>query len=124
MDDGSRLPWIIAIANLFFAAYFAAAETAFSSVSRNKIKTAAERGDPRAKSALWVLDHFDRAISTLLIGTNIVHIAAASLVTVAVTRRWGLSAVTLSTVLTTIAVSWRSTVRMDIVRHSVLAIAC
>ena len=104
MDDGSRLPWIIAIANLFFAAYFAAAETAFSSVSRNKIKTAAERGDPRAKSALWVLDHFDRAISTLLIGTNIVHIAAASLVTVAVTRRWGLSAVTLSTVLTTIAV--------------------
>ena len=104
MDDGSRLPWIIAIANLFFAAYFAAAETAFSSVSRNKIKTAAERGDPRAKSALWVLDHFDRAISTLLIGTNIVHIAAASLVTVAVARRWGLSAVTLSTVLTTIAV--------------------
>ena len=104
MDDGSRLPWIIAIALLFFAAYFAVAETAFASVSRNKIKTAADRGDPRGKSALWVLDRFDRAISTLLIGTNIVHIAAASLVTVAVTRRWGLSAVTLSTVLTTIAV--------------------
>ena len=104
MDDGSRLPWIVAIALLFVAAYFAVAETAFSSVSRNKVKTAAERGDPRAKTALWVLDHFDRAISTLLIGTNIVHIAAASLVTVAVTRRWGLGAVTLSTVLTTIAV--------------------
>ena len=104
MDDGSRLPWIIAIALLFFAAYFAVAETAFASVSRNKIKTAADRGDPRGKSALWVLDRFDRAISTLLIGTNIVHIAAASLVTVAVTRRWGLSAVTLSTILTTIAV--------------------
>jgi CBS domain containing-hemolysin-like protein len=104
MDDGSRLPWIIAIALLFFAAYFAVAETAFASVSRNKIKTAADHGDPRGKSALWVLERFDRAISTLLIGTNIVHIAAASLVTVAVTRRWGLSAVTLSTVLTTIAV--------------------
>ena len=104
MDDGSRLPWIIAIALLFFAAYFAVAETAFASVSRNKIKTAADHGDPRGKSALWVLDRFDRAISTLLIGTNIVHIAAASLVTVAVTRRWGLSAVTLSTILTTIAV--------------------
>ena len=104
MDDGSRLPWIIAIALLFAAAYFAVTETAFSSVSRNKVKTAAERGDPRARTALWVLDHFDRAISTLLIGTNIVHIAAASLVTVAVTRRWGLGAVTLSTILTTIAV--------------------
>ena len=104
MDDGSRLPWIIAIGFLFFAAYFAVAETAISSVSRNRIKTEAERGDPRAKTALWVLDNFDRAISTILIGTNIAHLAAASLVTVAVTRRWGLSAVTLSTVLTTIAV--------------------
>ena len=104
MDDGSRLPWIIAIGFLFFAAYFAVAETAISSVSRNRIKTDAERGDPRAKTALWVLDNFDRAISTLLIGTNIAHLAAASLVTVAVTRRWGLNAVTLSTALTTIAV--------------------
>ena len=104
MDDGSRLPWIIAIVFLFSAAYFAVAETAFASVSRNKIKTGAERGDPRAKTALWVLDHFDRAISTLLIGTNIAHIAAASLVTVAVTRRWGLNAVTLSTFVTTLVV--------------------
>ena len=104
MDDGSRLPWILAILLLFCAAYFALAETAFASASRAKIKTAADRGDNRARSALIVLDRFDRAISTILIGTNIVHIAAASLVTVAVTRRWGLSAVTLSTVLTTIVV--------------------
>ena len=104
MDDGSRLPWIIAIVFLFFAAYFAVEETAFASVSRNKIKTAAERGDPRAKTALWVLDHFDRAISTLLIGTNITHLAAASLVTVAVTRRWGLNAVSVSTIITTIVI--------------------
>ena len=104
MDDGSRLPWIIAIALLFFAAYFAVAETAFASVSRNKIKTAADRGDPRGKSALWVLDRFDRAISTLLIGTNLAHIAAAAIVTVAVTRRWGLGAVSLSTLLTTVVV--------------------
>ncbi len=104
MDDGSRLPWIIAIAFLLIAAYFAVAETAFAAASRNKLKTAADRGDPSAESALWVLDRFDRAISTILIGTNIAHLAAASLVTVAVTRRWGLNAVTLSTVLTTIAV--------------------
>ncbi len=104
MDDGSRLPWIIAILLLFCAAYFAVAETAFASASRNKIKTAADRGDASAKNALYVLDHFDRAISTILIGTNITHIAAASIVTVAVTRRWGLSAVSLSTILTTIVV--------------------
>ena len=104
MDGDSRLPFILAILLLFCAAYFAVAETAFASASRNKIKTAADRGDSRAESALYVLDHFDRAISTLLIGTNIVHIAAASLVTVAVTRLWGLNAVSISTIVTTIVV--------------------
>lgn len=104
MDDGSRLPWIIAIILLFCAAYFAVTETAFASASRSKIKTAADRGDGRAKKALYVLDNFDRAISTLLICTNIVHIATASIVTVAVTRLWGLSAVSISTIATTIVV--------------------
>ncbi|MBR5093491.1 MAG: HlyC/CorC family transporter [Oscillospiraceae bacterium] len=107
MDGDSRsywLPFVAAAALLFCAAYLAVAETAFASCSRNKIKTAAERGDSRAEQALGVLDNFDRAISTLFIGTNIVHIAAASLVTVAVTRLWGLSAVSLSTIVTTIVV--------------------
>ena len=104
MDDGSRLPWIIAVLLLLCAAYFAVAETAFASASRNKLKASADRGDPRAEKALDVLDHFDRAITTILIGTNIVHLAAASIVTVAVTRRWGLGAVSLSTLITTVAV--------------------
>ena len=51
-----------------------------------------------------MLDNFDLAISTLLICTNIVHIAAASIVTLAVTRKWGVSAVSLSTIITTIVV--------------------
>jgi len=104
MDDGSRLPWILAIALLFAAAYFALAETAFASVSRSRIRTLFERGDARAERAQAVLDDFDRAITTILIGTNIAHLSIASLVTVAVTRRWGLSAVSLSTLITTLAV--------------------
>ena len=104
MDEGSRLSWIIAILLVFAAAYFAVTETAFASASRSKLKTAADRGDGRAKKALYVLDNFDRAISTLLICTNIVHIATASIVTVAVTKLWGLSAVSISTIITTIVV--------------------
>lgn len=104
MDDGSRLPWLIAIALLFCAAFFAVAETAFASSSRSKLKAAADRGEAGAESALYVMDNFDRAITTLLICTNIVHISAAAIVTVAVTKRWGLSAVSLSTVITTIVV--------------------
>jgi len=89
---------------LLCAAYFAVAETSFASCSRIRIRNRAEKGDAKAVSALWVLDHFDRAISTILIGTNIVHISTASIVTVTVTRLWGLSWVTLSTIVTTIVV--------------------
>ena len=104
MDDGSRLPWIIAVLLLFCAAFFAVSETAFASCPKSRIKAAAERGDGRAKTALFILDEFDKAISTLLICTNIVHIATASIVTVAVTKLWGLSAVSVSTIITTIVV--------------------
>ena len=104
MDDGSRLPWIIAVLLLFCAAFFAVAETAFASCPKSRVKAAAERGDARAKTALLILDDFDKAISTLLICTNIVHIATASIVTVAVTKLWGLSAVSVSTIVTTIVV--------------------
>ena len=75
-----------------------------ASASRSRIKASAERGDFRAKKTLYVLDNFDLAISTLLICTNIVHIAAASIVTLAVTRKWGVSAVSISTIITTIVV--------------------
>ncbi|MBO5976408.1 MAG: DUF21 domain-containing protein [Oscillospiraceae bacterium] len=87
MDDGSIIQAIIIIlVLLFFAAYFAVCETAFASASRVKVKVAFDRGDRRAKKALHVLDNFDKAITTILIGTNITHLAAASYVTVMVTR--------------------------------------
>lgn len=104
MDDGSRLSGLIIVVLFFFAAYFAVAETAFASVSKIKIKAGVERGDARAEKALHILDNFDKAVTTILIGTNIVHLTIASMVTVLVTRRWGISAVTVGTIVTTIAV--------------------
>ena len=103
MDDGSR-SWLIVIVLLLIAVYFAVAETAFASVSKTRLKVDADKGDARAKKALFVTDHFDRAISTILIGTNIVHLAAASVVTVTFTKSWGASFVTLLTILTTLVV--------------------
>ena len=105
MDEGSKLPFIIAVVILLLLAmYCAVCETAFSACSRTRVKNLAERGDPRAKRAMYVLDNFDKAISTILICTNIVHISTASVVTVFVTRFYGMSFVALSTVITTIAV--------------------
>lgn len=101
MDPDSRLSLIVVIC-FIASCYFALTETAIASVSGNRMKVAADRGDSRAKKVMYVLDHFEEAITTLLILTNIAHLLAASLVTVLVTRRWGLSAVTLSTVVVTL----------------------
>lgn len=100
MDDGSWLSWFIIVLLLLLAGYFAATEAAFSSVSRVRLKAELDRGDRRAKKALYILDNFDKAISTILIGTNILQIVIAALVTVLVTRAWGFGAVPVSTVVT------------------------
>ena len=104
MDDSGPITWLIVILLLLAAVLFAVTETAFASVSRIRLRTEAEKGSERAKRALYVTEHFDRAITTLLICTNIVHLAAASIVTVYVTRRWGVAAVSVSTLVTTLVV--------------------
>ena len=108
MDAGPKqdlwnlLPVIIVL--LLGAAYFAVMETAFASASRIRLKAAADHGNRRAEQAMYVLDHFDQAITTLLIGTNILHLTIATLVTVAVQRQWGMWAVTAATLITTVVV--------------------
>ena len=67
---------------LICSAYFSATETAFSSLNKTKIKTLAEKGDKKAKRAVELSDKYDKLISTILIGNNIVNIAASSLGTV------------------------------------------
>lgn len=104
MDDGSKPPLIGLIILLGFAAYLAFTETAIASVSKNKIKIAAEHGDSRAKKAMSVLESFEKAITTILICNNIVHVSIATVVTTYVTRRWGVSFVSLSTIITTLVV--------------------
>ncbi len=104
MDDGSKPPLLWVILLLLGAAYCAISETSLSSASKTKIKVAADHGNAKAKRVLSILDEFDKAITTLLICTNILHIVTAAIVTVYVTRRWGLSAVSLSTILTTVVV--------------------
>jgi len=114
MDDGSiqsslsgnniLLYVLVILGLLLMAMWFAMTETAFASVSRARIRARMEKGDSRAKNAMWVLDRFDRAITTILIGTNIVHISAAALVTLMVTKLWGLSYVAVGSVVTTIVI--------------------
>ena len=104
MSEDSNLIWIIVFVLLLGCMYFAAVETAFASLSRSRIKAMADHGDKRAVKALYVYDHMDLAITTILICTNIVHLAAASLVAVYVTERFGEAYVTISTVISTLVI--------------------
>ena len=73
---------IIMVALVIMSAYFSATETAFSAVNKIKVKTLAEEGNRRAKLVLKLCDNYDRLISTILIGNNIVNIALSAIATV------------------------------------------
>lgn len=64
------------------SAYFSATETAFSSLNKTRIKTMAEKGDKKAQRTLDLSDEYDKLISTILIGNNVVNIALSSIGTV------------------------------------------
>ena len=95
------LAMVICIA---FSAYFSASETAFSSLNRARMKAMAEQGDKRSERALALAEQYDRLLSTLLIGNNIVNIAVASIGTVMFVRYYGDLGATISTVVITIVV--------------------
>ncbi|HCS75174.1 MAG TPA: HlyC/CorC family transporter [Clostridiales bacterium] len=103
--DGDGWPRVILLIILLLgASYCASAEIAFASLNTVRVKSLADKGDKRAINALHVIDNFDKALTTLLIGNNITHIGFASLATLIVTQLWGTLAVKYSTVVSTIIV--------------------
>ncbi len=82
MDDSPAGYLIAILVLLLLAAYFAGAEIALASVNRIRLSNRAEDGDKRAKRVIYILDHFDKALTTLLIGTNVTHAGIATLSTV------------------------------------------
>lgn len=82
LPDGS-LPTIIGmIICLAFSAFFSASETAFTSFNKTKMKTRAEEGSKKAALVLKMSDNYDKLLSTILVGNNIVNITLSSLATV------------------------------------------
>ena len=73
---------IIMAACLLMSAYFSATETAFSTLSKTKLKTKIEKGNKRAGLALKLSENYDRLLSTILIGNNLVNILLSSIATV------------------------------------------
>ena len=108
MPDGS-VPLLIAIIVLvLLSAYFSSTETAYSCASKVKLKNLGEK-KPRALSTLKLAEDYDRLLSTILVGNNIVNLTASSLTTVFFVKivqanAWAIDATVLSTAVITIAV--------------------
>ena len=101
---------IIMAVCLLMSAYFSATETAFSTLSKTKLKTMIEKGHKRAELALKLSENYDKLISTILIGNNIVNILLSSIATVFVISlcvKWHSQAFAdnYSTLISTIAVT-------------------
>ena len=77
--------WIIFIICVIGGAYFAATESAFSAVNKIKIKSLADDGKKSAKGVLMILNNFEKALTTLLIGNNVTKIAGAAVFTILAT---------------------------------------
>lgn len=89
---------------MILSAYFSATETAFTSLNRIKIKNMAEDGDKRARQVLGLVEEFDKVLSTILIGNNIVNIANTAVATVFFVNLYGNYGPTVATVVMTITV--------------------
>ncbi len=102
MDQDSIIKLIILFILLLLSAFFSSAETAFSSVNKVRIETLADDGNKKAKRALGIIENFNKMLSTVLIGNNIVNIAASAIVTLLCQNLFGQWAVSLGAGLLTI----------------------
>ena len=97
--------WVALVILVGFSAFFSASETAFSSLNQIRLKSRAEDGDSSAARVLAMAEQYDKLLSTILIGNNIVNIAAASIGTILFTQMLGAErGATVSTIVLTIIV--------------------
>jgi len=103
------LPLSIMLVCLIFSAFFSATETAYTSMNKTKLKNLAAEGNKRAERVLRQSDNYDRFLSTVLVGNNIVNITLSSVSTVyfvelLMNTRAANMAATISTIVITVVV--------------------
>lgn len=94
----------IIVVLLLLSAVFSASETAFSTAKEARLRTYAQDGNKRAKLAIKISEKYDSALTAILIGNNIVNLAAASVATVMVTNRLGAKYIAVGTAVMTVMV--------------------
>ena len=89
---------------ILLSAFFSATETAFSFVNKIRIQHSVENGDKKAKKVLYIIEHFDNALTAILICNNVVNLGCSSIATMLCLKIWGEIGPAIATGLTTLLV--------------------
>lgn len=119
MDTTGVIELVILGVLILLSAFFSSSETALSAVSRAKLRALEEEGKRHAKTLSKVLENYDRMLSTILIGNNIVNLSASALATSLTIRVWGNVYVSVATgVLTMLVLVFGEIVPKTAARHN------
>ena len=104
MEHPSWVLYIALAGLIMLSAFFSACETAISTVNKLRLKKQAEEGSEQARIALRLASDYDKTLSTILIGNNIVNISASTIGTVIATALWHSSGPLIATIAITLLV--------------------
>ncbi|WP_070119569.1 hemolysin family protein [Bacillus marinisedimentorum] len=105
MDDIPLSSFLLLTFLILLSAFFSSAETAYSSVNKIRLKHFVDEGRRGSRRALAIAEEFDKTLSTILVGNNIVNIAAASIsAKLATDLVGGTTGILVSTVIMTILI--------------------
>ena len=109
---------------VFFSNFFSSSEMAYSACNRVRLENASDDGSKRAAAAVKIVERFDDTLSTILIGNNLVNIAASSLGSLAVMELLGDGYAWVSTVvITTLVIIFGETMPKIVAKNSANRIA-
>lgn len=89
MDSTDVMQLVIVVILIGLSAFFSSAETAFTTVSKIRIRSLCEEGNKRAMKVNKIIEDSGKMLSAILIGNNIVNIGASSLATTLAINIWG-----------------------------------
>ncbi len=104
MSENSSWCIILILVFLLCSAWCSSTETAFSCLNRTRIRSLAEQGDKRAEKTLRLVDNYNKMLTTILVGNNVVNIAMASVGTVLFLRYFPRNGASISTLVITVLV--------------------
>jgi len=96
--------YILLVILIALSAFFSASETAYTTVNKIRLQNYVDAGSKKAKTALFIAENYDRTLTTILIGNNIVNIGASSIATLLFVKLFGPSGAAISTAVMTILI--------------------